>query len=153
MLHLTPRIGRAITAAMILGAVAFVVPSAALADASPATATRAHDPVEAHIKSLRASLQITAAQDPQWQAVAQAMRDNANAMRALIKDRAAKAKTMTAIDDLQSYAAIADAHAAGVKALIPPFQALYDTMSDAQKKIADAVFQHRPRHPHMKSSG
>jgi len=50
------------------------------------------------------------------------------------------------VDDLQSYAAIADAHADGLKKLIPAFQALYTAMSDDQKKTADMLFRH-VRHP------
>jgi Spy/CpxP family protein refolding chaperone len=146
MLHLTARFGRALAAATMLGAVAFVVPSAAFAaTAAAAQSTPAHPSVEAHIKSLHHQLRITAAQEPQWQAVAQAMRDNAKAIGALVEDRVAKTKSMTAIDDLNSYAAIADAHAAGVKSLIPAFEALYATMTDAQKKNADMVFRHRTR--------
>ncbi len=155
MLHLPPRIGSAFTAAAMLGAVLFMLPSAALAQAAPppapaAKAMPAPDRVEARIKSLHKQLGITAAQESQWQAVAYAMRDNAKATGALIQQREANAKTMTAIDDLNAYAAIADAHAAGVKKLIPAFSALYATMSDAQKKNADAVFSHRPGPPHPK---
>jgi periplasmic protein CpxP/Spy len=71
----------------------------------------------------------------------------------LIRDRAAKAKTMTAIDDLRSYAAIADAHAAGVKKLETAFEPLYASLSDTQKKAADAMFQRRPHAPRPKKSG
>ncbi len=157
MLHLPSRIGSALTAAAMLGAVLFVLPSAALAQAAPplaaAKAIPAPDRLEARIKSLHKQLGITAAQEPQWQAVADVMRGNGKAIGALIEQREANAKTMTAIDDLNAYAAIADAHAANVKKLIPAFSALYATMSDAQKKNADAVFSHRPRPPHPKKSG
>ncbi len=80
------------------------------------------------------------------------MRDNAKTMSDLIRDLAQKTSTMTAIDDLRSYAAVADAHAAGVKQLIPAFEALYATLSDAQKKNADVVFRHRPRRSPAKKS-
>ncbi len=157
MLHLPSRIGSALTAAAMLGAVLFVLPSAALAQAAPppaaAKAMPAPDRLEARIKSLHKQLGITAAQEPQWQAVADVMRGNGKAIGALIEQREANAKTMTAIDDLNAYAAIADAHAANVKKLIPAFSALYATMSDAQKKNADAVFSHRPRPPHPKKPG
>lgn len=156
-LHLPSRIGSVFTAAAMLGAVLFVLPAAALAQAAPpppaAQATPAKDPVEARIASLHKQLGITPAQESQWQAVAAVMRDNAKTIGALIEQRKANAATMTAIDDLNAYAAIADAHAANVKKLIPAFSALYATMSDAQKKNADAVFSHRPSHPHPKKSG
>jgi Spy/CpxP family protein refolding chaperone len=139
---------------MILGAVALAAPAASNAEDTPVTkAMPAHSPIETHIKSLHSALRITAAQEQQWQAVADAMRDSAKNVGALIRDRAANLKTMTAIDDLHSYEAIADAHAAGVKALIPSFEVLYATMSDAQKKNADAVFRHRPRPTVLKTNG
>jgi hypothetical protein len=55
------------------------------------------------------------------------MQENAQRMDALIQERAAKAATMTAIDDLKLYSAIADVHAAGLKQFIPAFEALYHT--------------------------
>jgi protein CpxP len=48
---------------------------------------------------------------------------------------------MTAVADLQMYQKFAQAHVDGLKNLISSFQALYDTMPDAQKKVADKVFQ------------
>jgi periplasmic protein CpxP/Spy len=157
MQYLTLRISSVFAATMIFGMVLFILPTTAMAQASPTAAPAAKtapaNRVEARIKSLHDTLKITAAQAPQWQAVADVMRDNAKAMRALIRDRAAKAKTMTAIDDLRSYAAIADAHAAGVKKLETAFEPLYASLSDTQKKAADAMFQRRPHAPRPKKSG
>jgi hypothetical protein len=48
---------------------------------------------------------------------------------------------MTAVGDLKSYGEIIDAHADGIKKLIPVFTALYASMSDAQKKAADTCFR------------
>jgi protein CpxP len=156
-LHLTPRISSAFTAALILGAVLFSLPSAAMAQASPAPAPAAKatrsDRVEARIKSLHDTLKITSAEEPQWQAVADVMRDNAKTTGTLIQQRAANAKTMTAVDDLNSYAAIADAHATGVKKLATAFTTLYASLSDPQKKLADAAFLHRPRPRQAKKLG
>lgn len=101
------------------------------------------DRVEARITDLRAKLAITQAQESLWSTVTQVMRENANTMDALRTARAARERTMTAIDDLSSYSEIAEAHAAGLKTFIPAFTALYDSMSDAQKKNADAVFHGR----------
>jgi hypothetical protein len=104
------------------------------------------DQVEARISSLHHKLQISAAQEPQWAIVAQAMRDNAKSMDALIKERAANGKTMTAVDDLRSYEKLAAAHEDGLNKFIPVFQALYDSLSVDQKKSADAAF--RSHGPH-----
>ena len=62
-------------------------------------------------------------------------------MEALTKARADKAQTMTAVNDLKSYAEIANTHAEGLKKFIPVFEALYGSMSDAQKAQADTLFR------------
>jgi hypothetical protein len=75
-------------------------------------------------------------------------------MADLIQSRVQNAKTMTAVDDLRAYQGIADAHAEGLKKLIPAFEALYASMSDEQKKNADAVFgRMQRRQPPTKKSG
>jgi hypothetical protein len=99
------------------------------------------DRVEARITMLHAKLTITPAQEDLWKNVTQVMRDNAQTMEALTKARAEKATTMTAVDDFNSYSEIADAHAAGLKKFVPVFQALYASMSDAQKAQADTLFR------------
>jgi len=63
----------------------------------------------------------------------------------LQKQRAQDVKSMTAVDAVKSYAAVIEAHEAGMNKFVPAFQALYDSMSDAQKKIADAMFRSRVR--------
>jgi hypothetical protein len=52
---------------------------------------------------------------------------------------------MSAVEDLKSYSEIAEAHADGLKKFIPVFEPLYASMSDAQKKDADKLFQHPGR--------
>jgi periplasmic protein CpxP/Spy len=110
------------------------------------------DRIEARIKSLHDQLKITEAQAPQWNAVAQVMRDNATAMHAQMEERRQNRGKLSAVADLQDYRQVAQAHVDQIDKLIPAFQALYDTMSDAQKKNADAVFgnfgHHRDRHHH-----
>jgi periplasmic protein CpxP/Spy len=99
--------------------------------------------VEKHIGELHAKLQITPAQEAQWNEVATTMRENVKDLDRAIDKRAAKAATATAIDDLNAYADIAQAHANGVKKLSSAFSGLYSAMSDEQKKTADAAFSHR----------
>jgi hypothetical protein len=160
-----PRLSGACAAAVLLGAVSFLPPAALAQAAAPAPAAAPAakakpaakatpvSRVEARIKSLHATLQITAAQEPLWQPVADAMRDDAKTVGALIEERESKEKTMTAADDLHAYSAIADAHAAGVKKLAAAFDPLYAALSDAQKKKADAAFRRRPRPSQPKKSG
>lgn len=97
--------------------------------------------VEQRIKDLHTRLHITAAEQTQWDQFTQAMRDNAKATDALYEQRAEKMGTMTAVENMQSYAAIAQQHAEDMQKLLPAFQTLYDSFSDAQKKQADTVFR------------
>ncbi|RDK01043.1 hypothetical protein DLM46_19745 [Paraburkholderia lacunae] len=104
-------------------------------------AVAAHDRIDTRISGLHARLQITATQEELWQKVTQVMRDNASTMDSLRQARTSHANSMSAVDDLKSYGQIADAHADGIRKLTPAFQALYDSMSDVQKKNADLIFQ------------
>src|SRR6202023_1483209 len=144
MLQLIQSAVRGTAAAGLLGAALLASPASAapldqptqaapvqIAAAPAATAKPKRSPtdrVEAHIKNLHDRLKITSAQEPQWGAVAQAMRDSAQKTQVAIQQRQ-EAKTLTAIDDLKAYQAIADAHSQGLQELIPAFQALYVTMS------------------------
>jgi hypothetical protein len=96
--------------------------------------------IEDRIKTLHDKLEIANSQEPKWNDVAQAMRDNEATINQLIQDRHQNPAAMTAIDDLQSYEKIAQAHLDGLHKLIPAFQALYNDMPDEQRKKADAVF-------------
>ena len=102
------------------------------------------DMVETRIKTLHTKLHITAAQEAQWTIVAGVMRDDAKNMDMLIQSRDDQSKTMTAVDDLKSYAEISTAHADGVKKLVPVFATLYTALSPAQQKEADTLFRHSP---------
>ncbi|MGZ3253997.1 MAG: BON domain-containing protein [Burkholderiaceae bacterium] len=102
--------------------------------------------VEHRITDMHAKLQITPAQEEQWGKVAMLMRENEKQMDMLTKTRAEKAD-MNAIDDLKSYREISEAHTDGLRKFTPAFETLYGSMSDEQKKNADAIFrQHGRRH-------
>jgi hypothetical protein len=111
--------------------------------------------VEQRIVTLHKKLKITADQEDSWNHVAQAMRDNAAAMEKLIADEKTAhpaAQTVSAVEDLKTYEAFSQAHVDGLKNLIAAFGTLYDSMPDAQKKIADHVFStsghHHTGHAH-----
>ena len=151
--------GAALSASLAAGLLYAAPGFAADAGQAPATQAPAATPaahaapkhvsrVEARLAKLHEELHITPAQETQWSAVAEAMRDNAKAIHALVVERNAKTATMNAVDDLRSYAAISDARTDGLKKLIPAFDALYGAMTDDQKKVADAMFRH-VRHPHV----
>jgi protein CpxP len=161
---------RAVTAATILGLALIAAPSAARAsDLAPGARTglplvlaqyaaapakqntasakpAATDRIEARIKDLHDKLHITQAQSVQWESVAQTMRANGVMMSDSIKERSAKTKSMTAMDDLRSYQRVAQAHTDGLNQFVPAFAALYDGMSAEQKKNADLVFAQFQRH-------
>jgi protein CpxP len=98
--------------------------------------------VEQHITELRAQLKITAAEESEWNLVAETMRDNARDLDRAIDKRDATIASATALDNLNSYSEIAQVHANGVKKLAGAFSGLYGVMPDAQKKEADLVFSH-----------
>jgi hypothetical protein len=120
-------------------------PASTAAPAAPAAPAPVAN-VESRIAQLHRNLHITKDQETLWASVAQVMRDNAQAMEGLAKERYENSAKMTAVDDLRSYSALADAHADGLKKFVPVFQQLYDGMSDAQKKHADAFFRNRTHH-------
>jgi len=149
MPHATPSIVRIVAVVAFVGGLAVAGPlGAAPSDASAEPMKNAvdHSPqgaalrVEDRIKTLHDKLAVTSAQEPKWSGVAQAMRDNESAISQLIQERQQNTKDMTAIEDLQSYEKVAQAHLDGLQKLIPAFQALYNDMSDAQRKEADEAF-------------
>jgi periplasmic protein CpxP/Spy len=96
--------------------------------------------VEQRITDLHTALKITPDQEALWKGVAVDMRENAAAMDKLIA--ATKATPpKTAVDDLKTYQNFTQAHLDGLKNLLSHFEGLYAAMPDAQKKVADDVFQ------------
>lgn len=148
--------------AAILSVVVFAqMPAAAAADQAPLrlastdASKSGHasvDRVEARIADLHKKLHITADQTAQWNDFAAVMRENAKMAREVIEDKSRNAATMSAVDDLQAYKDLAQAHVDGLTRMIPAFEALYATMSDSQKKTADAMFAPHGRHDQRSSS-
>jgi len=124
-------------------------PPAASPSVTPAKAHRrgpqSDADIEAHLKRLHAQLKITPAEEDQWSAMAQIIRDNEHQISSLLEARRVNAKSMTALDNLRGYQQLMQAHADGVAKLLPAFEQLYNQMPDAQKKVADNVFNQRGR--------
>ena len=118
---------------------AAAAPSPQMAPAAPVTAAERR--VAQHIKELHAQLQITPAEEPQWQEFAAVMRENAKGMDQAFTQRAQQYATMNAVQNMQSYAKIADDHAQRVQKLVPVFENLYNAMTEQQKQTADQVFR------------
>jgi periplasmic protein CpxP/Spy len=123
-------------------------PAAASAQPASGAKMQRDSHVEERISELHSQLKITKDQEAQWAKVADSMRDNARTMHDLFEARRNGAASETAVENLKSWGDIAQAHADGNKTLLAAFQPLYDSMPDAQKKIADQVFRrpdtHRP---------
>jgi periplasmic protein CpxP/Spy len=146
----TAPIVRSVAIAALMGATMLATPfAAARAEQSVAPQSQAAagatetkgETVEQRITNLHAALKITPEQGTQWNAVAQAMRENAANMDKLVAaDRTTAPQNMSAVEDLKSYQKFAQAHVDGLKNLIGSFEKLYAAMPDAQKKVADGVF-------------
>jgi protein CpxP len=122
--------------------------------ASPSVASQATPPVghtaqsasilkgvEQHIRDLHRELDITQAQEPQWQQFAQVMRGNAQAMSDSLDQRAQQIAQMNAVDDMTTYAQLAEQRSQDLVKLATAFQTLYGTFSDQQKQNADQLFR------------
>jgi protein CpxP len=144
----------AIVALLALPAVGFAqsatpapgVPPAPAASSSPmavapAPGSNVEQRVEAHIKQMHAQLRITAAEQAQWEQFAQVMRENARDMDQAFMQRAQGYPTMNAVQNMQSYEQIAEAHAAQLQKLVPAFENLYNAMPEQQRQLADQVFR------------
>ncbi len=116
-------------------------PMVAKPPAVAAATSSKQETVEQRITQLHKQLQITPTEEPKWQAVAQAMRDNAVAMDKLAASKQAMVGKMTAVDDLKVYQEFAQANVDGLKNVTSAFSDLYDSMPDAQKRVADTAFQ------------
>jgi hypothetical protein len=99
--------------------------------------------VEKRITDMHRELQVTPAESSQWDQFAQVMRDNAKEIDQAYKDRADKLDSMSAVDNMQSYAQIEQLRAQQVQKLVPAFQTLYASLSDQQKQRADALFRNQ----------
>jgi protein CpxP len=120
--------------------------NATTAESAPGTQQSMEARVEQRINDLHAKLQITQAQESEWQKFAQTMRDNARKMDQAFESRMNQMDSMTAMDNMQSYARLSQQHAQDVQALLPPFRALYGRMSQSQKQTADQVFREDANH-------
>jgi protein CpxP len=140
-------------------ALALSLPAAAWAQTTTAPATTQpaasiQQKVEQRIADMHATLNITPAQETQWDAFAQVMLDNAQAMQALESKSAGNMATASAVELLQSYSEIAQQHAQNVQKLSTAFGTLYASLTAEQKKSADEMFRSTAeRREEKKSSG
>jgi periplasmic protein CpxP/Spy len=128
----------ALALAQTAGTPALPTPSAKTANPAAGAALAR---VEARIKQLHAQLQITPAEEPQWGQFAETMRTNAREMDEAATQRTEKFSSMSAVQGMQSYEQLAEAHVQHLQKLIPAFEALYNAMPAPQQQLADQVFR------------
>ena len=104
--------------------------------AEPETGANA---VERQMADLRQKLHITPAQQPQFDAFAKVMQQNAQAIDALAQQEQANQKR-NAVEQLRASAQAAKEEADGLARLVPAFEALYASLSAPQKQTADRLF-------------
>ena len=97
--------------------------------------------VEASIASLHQRLQITPAQEAPFSAVANVLRGNARAEASAPHQPPANA---SAVDELRAEIQYDEVELAGLKRLLPALEALYASLSPAQRQAADMVFRQGP---------
>ena len=118
---------------------------------APALSSRSQKAVEQRIAALSAKLAITPAQQADWQAFTQVMRDNAENTDTLFTQRAQNAASMNAVDNMKSYAVVARGYADSTERLSTAFEAVYAKFSPEQKQTADILFRQAkpaaPTHP------
>jgi Spy/CpxP family protein refolding chaperone len=119
----------------------------ALAQPSIALAAKHRMPTatEAQIVQLGTKLHITAAQKPQWNALAAVMKENARLVHASAADRA-KIHPTTVVDKLYADRKASQARLERLERVIPVAEALYAVLTPEQKAKANILFA-PPRTP------
>src|SRR5215467_8558706 len=120
---------------------ALTTPSMTAQPASSAPSAATQTAVDQRIRTLQSQLGITDAQMPLWTAFAQAMRDNAASTDALFTQRASAVASMSAVDNMRSYAQIARAYADNTEHLATAFDSLYASLTETQRRAADMLFR------------
>ena len=147
--HTVKRAVRALLAGSIAVTLGIAIPlsnaaAATLASTAPSGMQDSSQRVQKRIDDMHAKLHIEAGQEQLWQAVAQTMRDNQQALEPLVAERSKNASSASALQDLDSFAAVSEAHAGGIRRFIAAFEPLYTAMSPEQKKEADTLFRSGP---------
>jgi periplasmic protein CpxP/Spy len=105
----------------------------------PAQAPAPAPNIEANIAQLHQRLQITPAQEPRFEALANVMRQNARMM-----PNAPPPTNLDPIQALRFAIQTGEQELVGLKRMLPPLQALYASLSPMQQRIADQVFRQGP---------
>jgi hypothetical protein len=110
---------------------------------APGQAAPPADTVGGQIAELRKQLDITMAQQPQFDAFAQVIEHNAQQMDAVMQQMQQN-PNRNAVEDLRISVQFAQTEADGLKRLLPTLEALYASLSDQQKRTADQLLTSGP---------
>jgi LTXXQ motif family protein len=109
--------------------------------------------IEARLAYLKTALKITPAQEPQWNALADVLRQQAKARDADMQQRRSERETRgqnpapaSAIDRLQRQQQRMTEAAARLNDVVTAARPLYASFTDDQKKVADEMLDHGGRH-------
>jgi LTXXQ motif family protein len=106
--------------------------------------------IEGRIAFLKAELKITDAQAPQFEKVAQAMREGAKERaQAFAQFRGDRDKPQTALERLEMRARFDQMRTQQAERFLAAFRPLYQNLSEDQKKAADELLA-RPHHFHRR---
>jgi hypothetical protein len=99
--------------------------------------------VDQRIADMRSQLHITHAQEPHWDRFAAVMRSNARALDRDYRRRGERLDSMSALENMESYARIERRRSTDVQRLVPAFRALYASLTPEQRHAADELFRER----------
>jgi periplasmic protein CpxP/Spy len=139
---------RALASALLASGVILAAAAAPAEDTNSSAAPNgqtaqspAADPTAARIKYLHDRLRITAEQEELWDRVSQAIRDNAQNLAPLLKERRRATTSGSAPEVLHVYEALGEAQLDSQRKIVAAFEPLYASLSESQKKIADAIIR------------
>jgi periplasmic protein CpxP/Spy len=96
--------------------------------------------VEGRIAFLKAELKITPSQEADWEKVAAAMRQNADALDRTIGNAREHYRTANALDRLEIREQFAKLRADNTERLLAAFKPLYERLSPEQQQMANQLF-------------
>jgi periplasmic protein CpxP/Spy len=118
-------------------------PAGQKSGAATRQAQPAGDPVDAQLGEIKKRLNITAAQQSQFDQFAATVKQNAQAMEAVMQ-KAGQSAERNAVEGLRTAADFAQTEADNLKRLVPALDALYASFTDQQKRTADQLFNTAP---------
>jgi hypothetical protein len=105
--------------------------------------------IDGRIAYMKAELKVTPQQEPQFDRVAQAMRENATARdQAMQKLRGDRDQPKNAVERLELRQQLAAERAQDSQRFLDAFKPLYASLSDDQKKAADEMLTRHGHHGH-----